>query len=207
MNNVAGATWRFFPVHQIRLALCALALAVLSGCASHYIDGNTKRVDAAQFRKPAQPAPVQLFVEFESKGVANARATEFVRPMVQEQVQASGLFSQVQTTPADGGALLEVKLNNIPVNDDAFSKGFVTGLTFGLAGSQVSDGYVCTVRYLQGKESIEKTSRHAIHTTLGNTATPGNATKAQNLEEAVRTVVRQVLSTALNDLSHDPKFP
>ena len=207
MQPAAGAAWRLFSARQVRLALCAFALAFLSGCASHYIDGNTKGVDAAQFRKPAQPAPVQLFVEFETKGVANARATEFVRPMVLEQVQASGLFSQVQATPAEGGALLEVKLNNIPVNDDAFSKGFVTGLTFGLAGSQVSDGYVCTVRYLRGKDSIEKTARHAIHTTIGNAATPGNATKAQNIEEAIRTMVRQVLSTALNDLSQDPQFP
>lgn len=206
MDTVAGASRRLFPARQIGLALCATALALLSGCATHYVDGNTKGVDVAQFHKPAQPAPVQLFVEFETKGVANARATEFMRPMVLEQVQASGLFSQVQTAPATGGAMLEVKLNNIPITDEAFSKGFVTGLTFGLAGSQVSDGYVCTVRYMQGNESIVKTARHAIHTTLGNTAAPGNATKAPSIEEAVRTMVRQVLSTALHDLSHDPKF-
>ena len=92
------------------------------------------------------------------------------------------------------------------MTDDAFSKGFVTGLTFGLAGSQVSDGYVCTAKFTPASgQAVTKTARHAIHTTLGAAAAaPGNATKAAGMEDAAYTMQRQVLSQVLNDLSKDP---
>lgn len=73
---------------------------------------------------------------------------------------------------------------------------------------QSPDGYVCTVSYLPpgAKEPIVKTERHAIHSTFGAAATPGNAFKADNLMGAVKTMVDGVVSTALNDLSRDPLF-
>ena len=183
-----------------------LAVAV-TGCASHYVDGTTRDVDVASYTKPPAPAPVQLLFSFETKGVANARATEHLKAQVAEQVRTSGLFSQVSEQPAPNAALLGITLNNVPLQDDAFSKGFTTGLTFGLAGSQVSDGYICTVKYMApGKEPMVKVVRHAIHTTMGATKTPGNATKAKDIEEAVNIMVRQILSNALNDLSRDPSF-
>ena len=53
---------------------------------------------------------------------------------------------------------------------------------------------------------MTKTARHAIHTTLGAAAAPGNATKAAGMEDAALTMQRQVLSQVLNDLSKDPAF-
>jgi len=197
--------------HLLRLgrALTALALfALFGGCASMYVDGATKEVSAAQFKKPATARPVQVLFEFQTKGVANARATELLKARVVDQIKASGLFSTVAETPADGGALLSVTLNNVPLSDDAFSKGFVTGLTFGLAGSQVSDGYICTARYtgVAGSTPVVKLARHAIHTTMGSAAAPGNAVKADNPTAAVYTMTQQVLSNVLNDLSQDAQF-
>jgi hypothetical protein len=151
---------------------------------------------------------VQLLFEFQTKGVANARATTLLKPKIQAQVESSGLFAGVSDTPAADGALLSVTLNNVPLSDDAFSKGFVTGLTFGLAGSQVSDGYVCTARYTttNGAAPVAHQARHAIHTTMGATSSPGNAAKAENIDSAVTTMTRQILSNVLNDLSQDPAF-
>ena len=51
-----------------------------------------------------------------------------------------------------------------------------------------------------------KQARHAIHTTLGANSVPTNATKADNVEAAVRTMTRQVVSNTLNDLSQDISF-
>jgi len=67
---------------------------------------------------------------------------------------------------------------------------------------------VCTVRYLNGTNdpALVKQARHAIHTTLGASSAPENATKAENAEEAVTLMTRQVISNLLNDLSHDPSF-
>lgn len=189
------------------IATSLLALSLV-GCASFYVDGNTKEVPVSEFNKPAQPARVQMFFEFQTKGVANVRGTAFLKPKAVSQVKESGLFSDVSEVSVPGAGTLSITLNNMPLSDDAFSKGFVTGLTFGLAGSQVSDGYVCTAKFTpsSGKDAVVKTARHAIHTTLGAASTPGNATKVDSIEDAVYTMTRQILSQVLNDLSKDPNF-
>jgi len=189
-------------------AFWAIGIAMLTGCANMYVDGNTREISTSSFRKSNPNHPVQVMFEFQTKGVANAHVTQFLKARVTEQIKNSGIFSDVSETPVPGGALLSLILNNVPVTDDAFSKGFVTGLTFGLAGSQVTDGYVCTVRYLNGTNdpALVKQARHAIHTTLGASSAPENATKAENAEEAVTLMTRQVISNVLNDLSHDPSF-
>lgn len=185
-----------------------LLAASLTGCATSYVDTATKEVPAAAFKKPATPKPVQVVFEFQTKGVANAAATKLLSTQVTDQIKGSGLFAEVQSTPVANGALLSVVLNNVPLSDDAFSKGFVTGLTFGLAGSQVTDGYVCSIKYLPGGQApaITKSAQHAIHTVLGAKEAPANATPSENVEAAVRTMTRQVVSTALNELSRDPGF-
>ena len=190
------------------LWLGVIAMAALTGCASHYVDGATKEINSAQFKKTSPLHPVQVMFEFQTKGVANARATEQLKAGVLAQVKDSGVFSGVSETPAEGGAMLSITLNNVPLTDDAFSKGFMTGLTFGLAGSQVSDGYVCTATYTgpAGSAPIVKQARHAIHTTMGAAASPGNATKAANLMEAVTVMERQIVSNVLNDVTNDANF-
>ena len=190
------------------LGMFLATTALLGGCASAYLDGSTKEVAAAQFKKPASPAPVQVLFDFQTKGVANAQATAFLRDHVIAQVKSSGLFSEVGSAAVPNGAMLSITLNNVPMSDDAFSKGFVTGLTFGLAGSQVSDGYVCTAAYRvgNGAAAVTKQARHAIHTTVGAAATPGNSTKMPDHKEAVIQMTTQVLSNVLNDISQDSNF-
>ena len=192
----------------ITRAVGAMLVALLTGCANFYVDGTTREVPAAQFKKMAEPKPVQVLFEFQTKGVVNARATDHLKAQVIDQVKASGLFASVDDKPVANGSMLSVTLNNVPLTDDAFSKGFVTGLTFGLAGSKVSDGYVCTMTYTDPKQPapLVKQARHAIHTTLGANGAPTNATKADNVEAAVRTMTHQIVSNTLNDLSQDVSF-
>jgi hypothetical protein len=191
-----------------RIWLLALVLPILSGCMSMYVDGNTKEVAPAQYHKPAALHPVQFFYEFQTKGVANAAVTGHTKERVLTQVKDSGLFSSVSDEPVASGANLSITVNNVPLTDDAFSKGFVTGLTFGLAGSQVSDGYVCTARYRANAQTPAevKQVRHAIHTTIGSGGPPANAVKANSAEDAVTLMLRQIVSNALNDISRDPQF-
>lgn len=192
----------------LKLLAGGLLALTLSGCASFYVDTATKEIPVEAYKKPATPRPVQVVFEFQTKGVANASATQFLSSQVNDQIKGSGLFSEVKETPVAGGALLSVMLNNIPLTDDAAAKGFVTGLTFGLAGTQVTDGYVCTLKYLPTSQTtpITKTARHAIHTVVGAKEDPVNATKMESVELAVKTMTRQVVSTALDDLSRDPGF-
>lgn len=198
-------------LERLRRAAAVAAAAmtvVLTGCATHYVDGATKEISVSQFRKPQTPQPVQLVFEFQTKGVANANATQQLKAQVLQKVRDTGLFSSVEEKPVASGGLLSLKLNNVVLTDDAFSKGFATGLTFGLAGSQVSDGYICTVSYFGNGQGtpVTKTARHAIHTTLGAAKSPGNAEKAASIQDAVTKMTSQIVSTALNDLSQDPAF-
>lgn len=190
-------------------ASCLLAAsALLAGCASSYVDTATREIPVSAMKKIAQPKPVQLVFEFQTKGAPNPRATEFLKEAVTEQVKASGLFSAVGTQGVEGGAMLNVALNNIPLTDNAAAQGFVTGLTFGLAGSAVTDGYVCTASYLASgaQAPLVSTAKHAIHTTMGNAGAPANAKKSAGMEEAIRTMTREVLSNALNGLALNPSF-
>lgn len=180
---------------------------LLSGCATHYVDNSVKEVPVASFRAPASPQPTQFFFEFQTRGVANAHATQHLKARVKTQVEQSGLFRPLTDTPAPGGQMVSVTVNNVPLSDDAFSKGFATGLTFGLIGSEVSDGYVCTIRYSsRAGDPIVKNARHAIYTTLGAASAPKNAIAAKDVDEAVTLMLRQVISTALHELSQDPNF-
>ncbi len=193
---------------RARTAFLLLSIAALTGCSSFYVDSTTSEIPSSHYRHVKPLHPVQLLFEFKTKGVTNAVATNFLKQSVNEQVNSSGLFSMVSEEPVPGGALLGIILDNVSVDDDAFNKGFVTGLTFGLAGSQVTDGYICSATYSGGGDTqlIVKRARHAIHTTIGASSAPGNAVKAANLEEAVKSMTRQVISNVLNDLSHDAAF-
>ena len=100
---------------------CAI---LLTGCANIYVDNATREVSASEFKKPEPQRPVQALFEFQTKGVANARATDYLKAQVIDQIKTSGLFSEVSENPVSGNALLSITLNNVPISDDAFSKGF-----------------------------------------------------------------------------------
>jgi hypothetical protein len=181
------------------------ASAFMTGCASMYVDTATKEVPVSEMKKPAQVKPTQVVFEFQTKGAPNATATKLLKDGVMAQVNESGLFAPANGT---GSAMLSITLDNIPLTKDAATQGFVTGLTFGLAGSAVTDGYLCTVSYLPPGQTtpVVKTARHAIHTTLGSAAAPAGAGKPVDAMTAVKTMTRDIVSNALRDLSLDPTF-
>lgn len=189
-------------------AVLALGLSALTGCANFYVDNKLPEVPATQFTKPAEPRAVQLFFEFQTKGVQNQIATVHLKTRVTEQIRDSGVFSAVSDGPVPGGATLSIVMDNVPTSDDAFSKGFVTGLTFGLAGSQIGDGYLCTATYRApgGPAPIVKKARHVLWTTVGAKSAPPDAIKATSAEEAITLISRQIVSNVLNDVTLDPSF-
>jgi len=192
-------------VRALVLMAAIAASGFITGCASMYVDTATKEVPVSAMKKPVQVKPTQVVFEFQTKGAPNATATKFLNDAVVAQVNETGLFAPAA---ASGSAMLTISINNIPLTDDVASKGFVTGLTFGLAGSAVTDGYVCTVSYLApgATTPVVKTARHAIHTTLGNASPPAGAGKPVDGTTAVKTMTRDIVSNALRDLSNDPTF-
>jgi hypothetical protein len=202
---------RSFFSRQYQLLYFGLAVIMLlstSGCASYYVDTALKDVPPEKMKKVENPKPVQLLFEFQTRGATNPRATESLKTKVTDIVKKSGLFSQVDTAPVNNGAILSIVVNNVPLTDNAAAKGFATGLSFGLAGNTVTDGYICTVDYIADANTpkISKTVRHAIHTTVGNTSAPPNAVKSDSIQDAVNTMLRQIVTNSLNDVANDPAF-
>ena len=187
-----------------------LAAVTLSGCVTVYVDTGLHDVQSSDYQRPQTPQPVQLLVSFLTKGTPNSRATDQVRKDVFDTVTASGLFSIVSPEPVESGALLSISIDNVPITStsDAAAKGFVTGLTFGLAGSEVSDGYICTADYVQHPSAAKLTKivHHAIHATVGAHSAPPDGVKASSPKEAVKTMVRQAVGNALKELGSDPAF-
>lgn len=198
----------FCWIERLSHNLLPLILIGLTGCSSFYVDDMTKEIPSSDFQRRDTIHPVQLLFEFQTNGVTNAVATDYLKMSVMEQVSSSGLFTAVTEEPVVGGALLGITLNNVAVVDEAFNKGFVTGLTFGLAGSQVTDGYVCTATYSNGSDSplIKKRVRHAIHTTVGASSAPASSVEVGSLDEAVNLMTRQIISNVLNDLTAEKAF-
>jgi len=203
MNRIGACIKRGAAVAAI------LVMSMLSGCATAYVDTTLKDLKAEDRVKVANAQPVQLVFEFQTKGTPNSQATEMLKPVVLKAVQESGAFTQITETPPANKALLHIAINNVALSDDAFAKGFVTGFTFGLVGSTVGDGYICTLDYFPagGGPKITKSERDAIYTSLGATAsTPQHAQKMPGLEQAVNFMARKIVANAVNELAKDPAF-
>ena len=201
-------TTNFFR-HAVRgLAVLSCAVA-LTGCLSmnSYVDPALPVVGKSDITAPATPRPVQVAFEFRSKGSANAAATAELQPRVVAVAAESGLFSSVSRDAAGAGAgLLTVTIDNVPLaGENAAAEGFGTGLTFGLAGSMVTDVYVATVTYNRGGETTSVDVRHALHSTIGNKAGPDGLTAVTPLE-AVHQVIDQIVWNGLDELADKRAF-
>lgn len=193
-----------------RVALVASLSATGAGCVTVYVDNALGDTPASAYHRPAAPQPVQVLFVFKTKGTDNVRATTQVRKDVMDTIRESGLFSAIGPDPVPSGALLSVTVDNVPITsqEDAIAKGFATGLTFGLAGSEVSDGYVCTIDYIPatGAGKITVTEHHSLHSTVGAHSAPANSTRAPSLKEGAKIMLHQIVAAGLKDLSHNPAF-
>ncbi|WP_296166385.1 hypothetical protein [uncultured Brevundimonas sp.] len=182
---------------------------VLAGCLSvkSYVDPTLPVVTKADITAPATAHPVQVAVEFRTKGSANATATAEILPRVVAVAAESGLFTSVarEANGSDAG-LLTVVIDNVAIDgENAEAKGFGTGLTFGAVGTMVTDGYVATVTYSRAGETTSVNVRHAMHTTVGNKAGP-DGLAAVTPVEGVNQVVDQIVWNSLDQLADRGAF-
>ncbi|KLD72472.1 hypothetical protein [Xanthomonas pisi] len=193
-------------LRALRAALALLLCASLSACITvkSYVDPALPVVTQSQFTAPSAPDPVLVLFEFRTKGNANARATEEMRSRVIAAVAQSHQFGQIGGN-APGAGQLRLVIDNVPLTDNAAAKGFGTGLTFGLAGSLVTDGYICTAVYTRAGKTTQTTVKHALHTTVGNKAGPAGL-PAKTPAEAANVVVDQLVLNALKQLAAQGAF-
>ena len=82
------------------LAVCL----ALGGCGTFYVDDTLKEVTGADKVAVAQPQPVQMLFEFQTKGVRNGSATDYVKKDLKEKRQVT------KQTLYDGSKKLKHKI-------------------------------------------------------------------------------------------------
>jgi hypothetical protein len=108
--------------------------------------------------------------------------------------------------------VLSVVIDNVIAPGEmsaAAGKGVVTGATFFIAGSNITDHYICTVDYVANPTApkITRTARHAVITQMGLiNSPPEGAVKIGSMKDAIFTMARQIVANPLNALAADPQF-
>src|SRR5204863_6648256 len=110
-----------------------------------------------------------------------------------------GLFSSVVSAGGENADQLNINMNNVGDIGAAVGKGIGTGLTLGLAGSMVTDGYDFTATFQRpGVAPVKKQYKHALHTTIGNKSGPEGLTP-MTPTEAFDQVVKELVMKLLKD--------
>ncbi len=206
LMHVAATVFRRNLLSLMLAAVLAFSMHAPAS-AAFYIDRTLGDVPADKRTPVKDPQPVQLLFSFATDDAPNAKAATYLKAYVFAQVEASGRFKAVTETPSENGAILNIAVNNI-TEKGAAGKGFKVGLTFGLAGTVVADSYDMKFDFAPaaGNPIVTKHIAHRLYTKLGAKSPPENADKAKNVDDAIKTIIRQGIDHGLNDLAADPGF-
>lgn len=181
------------------LLLVAALLGVGCIAPKSYVDPVLPKVEASSIKRD-DPKMVVLEVQFFRKGERLPKVDSRLLDQVKLNLLATGAVKEVLTTADPSKVLLKVAMDNVADTGTAIAKGFGTGLTFGLVGSMVTDGYVFKVAVQRpGQPPIEKTYKHAIHTTVGNKSGP-EGLEALSSAQAFERVVTGLVFNLVKDL-------
>lgn len=212
MNGNLKALGALFRV--LVFALLAFALAPQTALAmKYYVADALGEVKPEEKATPVQPKPVQVLFEFQRDGGPNPKATKLIKPWAIEDLKLTGAFTDVVETPTADGAVISIKFNNVVIKeeaDKAKKQAFGAGLGFGLFGGVLaSDYYVITVEYIvaTGAAPIRTEVKHQLYGKYGKKDVVIPGTLAKNVDEALKTIVRQSLARGVNNIVADPAFP
>ncbi|MBK9615572.1 MAG: hypothetical protein IPO35_08645 [Uliginosibacterium sp.] len=181
--------------------LLALCSSFIIGCAGpksmSFVDPSYPKLSYEQVKRKTEPLPLALSAEFQRNGKHLEAADSTLRDETARVLRAAGVI--VPTAENSRGSI-KVVVNNIADLDSARAKGFGTGLTFGLAGTTVTDAYEMDVVITIGGKTIERRAiKHELHTAIGNTTLPQGIETVPPSTGFGR-IVEQMLLRALRDM-------
>ena len=185
-----------------RILALAFVLPLVSGCISpkSYVDPTFGKVKYDDLTRRAEPYKWRIVVEFQRNGTHLPSADNSVLSHVERVVRASGMA--IPSTEPNVGEL-KVIINNVADRAASATKGFGTGLTFGLIGSTVTDFYEMDVVLIENGKTIQKAGyKHALHTTIGNADGP-EGLEPMTTSAAFGIVIEQLMLNALKDLERE----
>lgn len=183
---------------KMKLLSVSMLLVFAGGCLATrcYVDPQYRKATQSDIKAVGAKHNVNVDVEFQRNGERFPRADGELRMQVEKALRATGVVDIV-TAPSD--TKIRVVANNIADMDEAFSKGFGTGLTFGAAGSVVTDFYEIKVEFASGGAKQSFAYKHAIHTTVGNKPAP-IPVEPTKVGEAFGVVIEDVILNFVRDV-------
>lgn len=179
----------------------ALSAVVLSACVNprSFVDPSQPKLSYENLNKRSEPLKLKLAVEFQRNGEPFPKADTTLRDNSERILRGTGVV-----IPAENGYEGEIKIvvNNIADRGQAATKGFGTGLTFGLVGTTVMDAYEMSVTITANGKTVTRTAiKHALFTAIGNTSLP-EGVEAVPINVAFGRVLEQMLLRALQDFQN-----
>lgn len=186
---------------KFKYLLIATVAVGLSGCISvkSYVDPKYDDLSYANVSIP-QDTAFDLSTEFQTKGKVKKSGSKQMKKI------ADKLFAKANIANTPDGAKLKITCNNIGDVGGAAAKGFATGLTLGLAGSTVTDGYEFTFELQDANGTTTKTYQHALHSTVGNAKAPIENVEAVTPLAGFEAVFEDVLLNFLKDMNAENKI-
>lgn len=191
--------------HMIGLTLL-LCLPLATGCSPSvklYLDSTLPKVSYEELRAGANTTSVGLVVDYViatggSRDGPNASLGAKARDIVQRVLTKTELFSDVYRGTALAESVLEITLTNTGERTSGSAAGYVFSL--GLAGVAATDFYTMEARFTRADQKVfSRNYRHAIHSTIGNKASPKGLTSVP-AKDAFEAVVEQLTLNLLKDL-------
>jgi len=194
-------------VKKISGALQLLLIGVLlAGCVNprSFVDPNVPRVSYDDVARLPQPMRLGLTVEFQRNGEVYPRAQSVLRDITVLTLRSTGVIM-----PAEEGQEgdISVTVNNVADMAAAGIQGFGSGLTSGLVGTTVTDGYeMAVVINARGRQVRRAGIRHSLHTAIGNTSIPAGL-EATTGTIAFQRVVEAMLLRVIIDMQRNGELP
>lgn len=180
------------------LAVVLLA-GTLTGCITpkSYVDPSFAKATYNDIKAVDKKYESQVQIEFQRNGELLEAVESEVRGHVERTLRASGVI----TPNKDANFTLKVTINNLADMGEAFTKGFGTGLTFGAAGSTVTDYYEIEIVYTAEDGKVTTNNyKHALHTTIGNADAPIEGVPETTIAAGFGTIVEQTILNFIADM-------
>ena len=184
--------------------IAVLLLTVLaSGCLTSrsYVDGAFPKVAYQDVGSVRLADELELLVEFQFVGVSNLSLSNEVREKAVLVLRRTGAFGAVTSRGGPNAARLDLIVNRLDDVNAEMLKGFGTGLTLGLVGNTLTDGYEVQARYRSSldAEPVLHRYEHAIYTTTGHESAP-EGLDPMNGDDAFERLLEEILLKLVQDL-------
>ncbi len=200
MNKMIQTPGRSDISVRLRLLIAVFGLVVAStGCVHMYVDPQYRSATYKDIQYTNNPPLVELSVEFQFNGTHWKSQDTDLRQHLVRFLAASKVFEAAANTNIPTVGTLQITLNDTGNVGAAAGKGFVTGLTYGIIGSEVEDHYIMTAIYKPANgTAFTGKYQYSIHSTIGIHATP-KGLEPISPSEAENVVIEDTMLNFLRD--------